>query len=173
MSDSPPEALLSTLIRHYDDLVDHVRRRFGDRHLARDVVQDVCVRLIETPPRKPIREPLAFLRHVSTHLAIDRCRVADYRVDRTALMAAGPHASETPATPDETAIAEQARAALLAAIQALPERCREVFILHALYEVPQTEIAKRLGISRTMVARHLARADEALQPLLSRSNSRP
>lgn len=38
-------SLLSTLVRHYDELVEHVRRRFGERGFARDVVHDVCVHL--------------------------------------------------------------------------------------------------------------------------------
>src|SRR5262249_37583544 len=72
----PP--LFAALLRHYDELVDHVRRRFGDRHFARDVLQDVCVQLLERPPAGEVAQPLAFLRHVTTHRAID-C----YRAQRT------------------------------------------------------------------------------------------
>jgi RNA polymerase sigma factor (sigma-70 family) len=131
------------------------------------VVQDVCVRLLESAPTDPVREPVAFLRHISTHLAIDH-----YRTDthRTALLAGQDPASfsaQPGDDPQEQAIAGQTSQALLAAIQALPPRCQEVFVLHRLYHVPQTDIAQRLGISRTMVTRHLARAQTALAPLLT------
>lgn len=33
--------LLSTLLSHYDELVDYVRARFGHRGFAHDVVHDV------------------------------------------------------------------------------------------------------------------------------------
>ncbi|EOA1404169.1 RNA polymerase sigma factor, partial [Pseudomonas aeruginosa] len=38
--DPAKPTLLSTLVRHYEELVDHVRRRFGDRGMAREVVHD-------------------------------------------------------------------------------------------------------------------------------------
>ena len=69
--------LLSTLVRHYDDLVDHIRRRFGDRSMARDVVHDVCVQLLERGEKEDVRTPLALLRKISHDTAVSR-----YRSDR-------------------------------------------------------------------------------------------
>ncbi|PYG96401.1 RNA polymerase subunit sigma-70, partial [Arthrobacter stackebrandtii] len=58
-ADPPKPSLLATLIRHYDDLVDHVRRRFGERVFAREVVHDLCVQLLEDDEREGVRQPLA------------------------------------------------------------------------------------------------------------------
>lgn len=70
--------LLAALVRHYEELVVHVRRgpiaRWSDAGMAREVVHDVCAELIEQPPALP-RTPLAFLRTVCTRRAIDRCRI--------------------------------------------------------------------------------------------------
>ena len=57
--DPAKPSLISTLVRHYDDLVDHVRRRFGDRGFAREVVHDVCVQLLEKREREDVRTRLA------------------------------------------------------------------------------------------------------------------
>ena len=46
-----PPTLLSSLVRHYEDLVDYVRVRFGDHGFAREVVHDVCVQILERPQR--------------------------------------------------------------------------------------------------------------------------
>ena len=161
--------LLAELVRHYDDLVDHVRRRFGDKGFATEVMQDVCVRLLERPPTG-VKTPRAFLRHVSTQLAIDR-----YRVERTRaavvtsvdeLPEAG--ACHAPLSGAELGVAfQQKQQALLAAVRALPECCRDVFILHKLYHLPQAEVAAKLGISRGMVARHMARAVSGLAPVMN------
>ena len=58
-------SLLAALVRHYDELVDSVRRRFGDRHTAREVVHDVCVQLLEAPEKEGVRVPLALLRKIA------------------------------------------------------------------------------------------------------------
>ena len=52
-----------------------------------------------------------------------------------------------------------------AAIESLPPRCREVFVLHKVHELPQAEVALTLGISRKAVEKHvrLAACRAALQ----------
>lgn len=154
-------------MRHYDDLVDHVRRRFGDRHFARDVMQDVCVQLLERPPTEVVAKPLAFLRHVSTHRAIDRFRADKARQEALDEWAAVADASGAwaPDGADILAFRQQVDR-LEACIAALPPRCRDVFVLHKLHDLPQLDVAERLCISRGMVARHMARAMAALAPVI-------
>lgn len=161
-------ALLAALLEHYDVLKEQLKRRFGDRELAADVMQDLSVRVLEnralTDP--DIRTPAYLLTHMGNQLAIDH-----YRRDatRSRLMVASDTPPERVAvdnSPEAQAISAQTGAALLAAVQALPERCRESFILVRLYDMPQAEAAKTLGISRGMVARHVANAQAALKPIL-------
>lgn len=163
-------SLVTELVRHYDELVDHVRRRFGDRSFAREVLHDVCVQLLERPP-SDIKTPQAFLRHVSTQLAIDRYRVEKARADVVTTVAELPETmsiSGAQLSGAEIAVAfQQKEKELLQAIRALPECCRDVFILHKLYHLPQAEVAIKLGISRGMVARHMARAVTGLAPVMN------
>nr|WP_252980298.1 sigma-70 region 4 domain-containing protein [Delftia acidovorans] len=73
-----------------------------------------------------------------------------------------------PLSPPELAVAAaQRQRALLVAIEQLPQASREAFILTKLYGMPQEEAAQRMGISRGMVARHLARALRDVQPVLT------
>lgn len=53
---------------------------------------------------------------------------------------------------------EQQLEALLAIIEALPARARQVFLLHRIHGMPQREIADELGISTNMVTQHFSRA---------------
>lgn len=159
-------SLATALVQHYDDLVNHLRRRFGDPGFAREVVHDVCVRILAEPPREAVHTPQAFLRRLSVDLAIDRHRVEAGRRAWVESMAVVPEVASPSASPEAHYAYQQTLTALLRAIEALPPRCRDVFILHQLHDIPQAEIAERLGISRNMVAQHMMRAMRGIRPVL-------
>lgn len=148
-------SLISALVHHYDDLVDHLRRRFGDKGFARDVVQDVCVQLLEKPPADAVQKQYAFLRRVSTHLAIDRYRVEQGRHRIVESVADLPDHIADERNHEDQFEAGRELDVLTELIENLPPRCREVFIMHKIYELPQVEVAARLKISRQMVEKHL------------------
>ncbi|WP_095193524.1 RNA polymerase sigma factor [Pseudomonas sp. Irchel 3A7] len=148
-------SLISTLVRHYDELVDHVRRRFGDRGFAREVVHDVCVQLLEKREKDNVHTPLALLRKISHDQAVSR-----YRSERRhqAWVVAMPELPE--ATCQAPLPARQYEAAreferLAQAIGELPSRCQMVFVMHKIHELPQAEVAARMGISLKTVEKHL------------------
>jgi RNA polymerase sigma factor (sigma-70 family) len=159
--------LVGVLVKHYQELVDYVRRRFGDQTFALDVVQDVCVQLLRRPPGEAMDTPLAFLRHLSIHRAIDRRRAderrAAYVLDEEQDVA-GLHADLI--GEEQLLSYKQTVRELEKVVQGLPTRCREVFILNKLHEMTQDEVATHLNISRNMVAKHLSRAMIELAPLL-------
>ncbi|WP_437880173.1 sigma-70 family RNA polymerase sigma factor [Pseudomonas sp. LRF_L74] len=155
---SPDTELIGALALHYDDLVDYIRRRFQGSQFAREVIHDVCVQLLEKPPQQPIKLPFAFLRKASFNRAIDRRRADCTRDARFEGVAEIPdwHVHEL-----DGAVAldfEQQLDALLAIIDALPARARQVFLLHRIHDMPQREIAEELGVSVNMVTQHFARA---------------
>ncbi|BFO53599.1 RNA polymerase sigma factor [Acidovorax sacchari] len=162
--------LLGALVQHYEELVGALRQRFGEDCFPREIVNEVCVRLLERPVPH-VENPVAFLRAISRDLAIDRHRARARRPETVLepeLLEA--HASPPPPArlshPELACAAQQCRQALLSAIADLPEACRDVFVMAKLYGLPQDEVAQRLGISRSMVARHLARALRGVQPVL-------
>lgn len=153
--DPAKPSLLSTLVRHYDELVDHVRRRFGDRGFAREVVHDVCVQLLEKRQPDEVRTPLALLRKISHDQAIDRYRSERRR--QAWIVELPEHfeaVSETPSPPRHYE-GERELERLAQAIEQLPPRCQMVFVMHKVHELPQAEVAARLGISLKTVEKHL------------------
>jgi RNA polymerase sigma factor (sigma-70 family) len=151
----PSPGLMFALVHHYDELVDYLRRRFGDKSFARDVMQDVCVQLLEQPPKTTVHTPFAFLRRVSTHLAIDRYRVEAGRRALVDVVAELPDGiADMPSQEDRLETAQNLDA-LVEVIENLPPRCREVFIMHKIHQIPQAEVARHLNISRQMVEKHL------------------
>ncbi len=169
MHDNPNLAppLLAALERHYDELVDHVRRRFrersGDGGFAREVVHDVCVQVLESPPATAVHTPLAWLRTATSHRAIDRCRADDHRQSVVQEVSDLPEHHADPVDGAEALHWQQQLAALVRSVEALPPRARQVFLLQRLHGMPQQEIADAMGISRNMVAQHHARAMRAIE----------
>ena len=62
------------------------------------------------------------------------------------------------ALPERQVMARQELRRLAADIDALPPRCREVFLLVRIDGHSNGEVATRLGISRNMVEKHLIKA---------------
>lgn len=167
MSSTPDnQTLLCTLVRHYEELVDYVRRRFTGRSFARDVVHDLCIQLLEKPSRTTARQPLALLRRATLYRAIDRQRAEASYSGLVTGVETLPDIPVQTYEPLERLLWRQRLEALRQAIEALPPRCRQVFLLHRLYDMPQAEVAEALGVSRNMVARHMMRAMQSLAPLL-------
>ncbi|MDD1013767.1 RNA polymerase sigma factor [Pseudomonas rubra] len=159
MTRVPPSAeLIGALALHYDDLVEYIRRRFQGNQFARDVVHDVCVQVLEKPPKQSIRLPLAFLRRASFNKAIDRSRADTTRNTYFELSAEVPDGYVHDVDGACALSFEQQLDALLAIIEALPARARQVFLLHRIHDMPRQEIARELGITLNMVGKHLSRA---------------
>lgn len=155
---SPSVELIGALALHYDDLVEYIRRRFQGSQFAHDVVHDVCVQLLEKPPQQPVTLPFAFLRRVTFNRAIDRRRADNTRNTYFEMSGEVPdwyvHELDGAAALDF----EQQLDALVAIINGLPARARQVFLLHRIHGMPQREIADELGISTNMVTQHFSRA---------------
>lgn len=166
----PREGLMQALVRHYAELIDHVRqhlaRRGGDRATAGDVVHDVCVQIAQTPPRQPVRVPLAFLRHVATCRAIDLHRIESGRRAWVQSCETLPEVADDRAAaldPLRVLAGRQGLSLLAAAIDALPPRARDAFVMHRVHQLPQAEVAQRMGISLKAVEKHLRLAQAALR----------
>lgn len=153
-SSRPP--LIAVLTAHYDELVDYLRRRFRGRDFARDLVHDVCIQVLEKPPQEPVKLPLAFLRRTLSNRAIDRLRAEQVRHGYASRYALQPQEDEWDGA--SAVDFDQALTALLAIIDALPARQRQVFLLHRIHDMAQKDIAAELGISANMVTQHFNRA---------------
>ena len=66
--------------------------------------------------------------------------------------------AEVDFSPERVLLGKDAVAALVAALEALPERTRAVFLLYHFDQLPQAEIARRLGIAVRTVENNMAKA---------------
>ncbi|WP_082443677.1 sigma-70 family RNA polymerase sigma factor [Stenotrophomonas nitritireducens] len=58
-------------------------------------------------------------------------------------------------------------------IDGLPPRCGQAFVMCRVEQLPQYEVARRMGISRSSVEKHLARASSLLMETMAQANRPP
>lgn len=143
--------------RYYRELLAYFSRALNDREHAADVVQEAYARVLALQHGgRAVREPRALLFRAARSVIIDGHRRAQARSEEVADAGEAEGVAARAADEPEAWLANK-RAAdrLLAAIDALPPRCREAFVLFKLEGLAQAEIAARMGISRNAVEKHV------------------
>ena len=121
-----------------------------------DAVQDACVRALQV--RAPVSDPVRYVLRIARNLHIDRRRKSrreaqlfEHSADSTLL------ADDRP-DPERVLSGKESLAGVLAAIEHLPPRCRQAFVLHRFENLSYAIIAHRMGISISAVEKHIAEA---------------
>jgi len=154
--------LQAAYLEHESDLLRFIARRFGLSSLAADIAHDLYLKLCRTEATEKIRDPRAYLFSMAANLATDHLRVEARRSEILAEAGALVPVQTDELTPERHALARAELAHLEAAIEALPERCREVFCLYRYEGRSQALIAETLGIGVTSVYKDLKTAMAAL-----------
>ena len=160
-------SLAQAVQAHYQELVQFIRRRTGSLSTAEEVVQETWIRANSRSASLP-DNPRAYLYRVAGNLAVDHIRRQGARsrveqspegsgADGDSAVALEQLPSPAPG-PADTAISLQQLAILSQAVEELPDKCREVFLLYRGRDLSMREVAKRLGIAEKTVEKHIARA---------------
>lgn len=123
---------------------------------AADVVQDVFMALW-TRAREHIGCSSAYLTQATHYTAISHLRAERRRASLPLRLTEEQYASPV-APPDQVLSARQELGEVAAAVAALPERTRRIFLLNRLHHCSYDEIAEGLGLSYSTVEREIARA---------------
>jgi RNA polymerase sigma-70 factor, ECF subfamily len=161
------ESRAAQLERLYHDHADRIYglclRLSGDRVRATELAQDVFVRAWEQLDRlRPDSDAGAWLWRLATNVVLNAMRSDRRRLARVAPVA-------------EPGLLERAqlgtplpvrRMSLDAAMARLPDRAREVFVLHDVEGFAGPEIAAMLGVAEGTVRAHLHRARSLMREAL-------
>ena len=154
-------ALDELLRRYWGPLTAYASRMLGDRDAGKDVAQSAIIRLWQRRAEWREGSVRGYLIRLTRNLCLDDARRNDVRarLSHTARDALSP-ASPTPA---DTLDEEELRLAVDRAIQTLPPRRREVFILAYLRGLSYHEIGEALGIAPSTVSNQLVAAVKELR----------
>lgn len=152
---------------HYEPLCSFALQFLSSPDAARDVVQEVFVRVWEQ------RTSLANCENLRAYLFTavrNRClkvlrhgSVVRRSVERWQRDGASPGAAEQPPSPEDHLEAAELASDLEAVLVTLPERAREAFLLHRRQGLAYTEIAEVMDVSVRTVENHIARALRGLR----------
>lgn len=137
-------------------LTRRLKAQLNSGEEARDLVQDAFARMLGSTRRESLDRPEAFLNRIVRNLLIDRSRRLANRAQHVPIDgAAEPVVRPTQADSIELA---ETQALYRAAVAALPERMRAVFLLHRVDGLSYKAIAEELGISIRTAEWHVAEA---------------
>lgn len=151
---SPPGAVLEN---YYRELVSFLSTRLGNRQVAEDVAHDAYVRVLERSGDVEIVHPRAFLYRTAINLVIDKHRRGLLRQIEPLEVLDTDERFFSPA-PQQAMDLNQRLALMQRALAEVSPVCRDSFLLRKLEGLSHPEIAERLGISRSLVEKHIVNA---------------
>jgi RNA polymerase sigma-70 factor (ECF subfamily) len=135
------------------DLRSHLRRTLRRDDDADEIAQEAMLRIWNARASVSMDGARPLLFRIASNLAIDRLRERQrWRFTDIA---------ETPAeavSAEQTLAARQELEIVAAAIAALPDNCRTAFVMSRIDGRKHAEIAAAMGISKSMVEKHVAEA---------------
>jgi RNA polymerase sigma-70 factor (ECF subfamily) len=139
------------VLPHEPQLRAWLQARFLSASDVDDVVQESYARLWRARATGAIACPRAFVFVTARNLALNRLRHERVERPRDAAEVDSLNVpDERTSIPESIAHAEDLQL-LMRAIQALPERCRQILTLRKIYGLSQREVADRLGIAESTV----------------------
>jgi len=163
-------ALIERLFReHNDSLIRFLKTRLSSSQDAKEVAQEAYVRLLQLDQPGAIGFLRAFLFKTAANIATDRLR--HRQVVQSSEQQQGFAPFDSFASADTGVAAAQDLDILTRALDELPSRCREVFLLRRLGGMGTDAIARRVGVTPRMIRMYLAQALLHCQQRLDEANA--
>jgi RNA polymerase sigma-70 factor (ECF subfamily) len=165
MTDDAQRAAFEALFRaHYDGLLRFADRYVRSRAEAEELVHDVLLQVwLRRDDLGPSDELKTYLFRATYNRSLNHLRRR--RIERLWTRSLPPEEPVAPASSSAEAMSET-EAAVRRAVDALPPRCREIFLLSREEGLSYSGIATTLGISIKTVETQMGRALKALRSAL-------
>ncbi len=153
----PLSAVSAAFLENHAFLERFLARFFSDRRDIEDVAQEAYLRAYVAEQQKEIEQPKAYLFRIARNLALTKLtkkskKITDYLEESGASVVI-----EYGAAVDSEVEAQEALGLYCEAVAALPEKCRQVFLLRKVHGLAHKEIAERMSLSVSSVEKYLLR----------------
>lgn len=157
---SPSRSSFESLVQDTkNQLASYLRRYFASPDDVQDVLQEAYLKVfcVLRSSGSADHATSALLYTTARNLAISRLRHRQVVARSRAAVALSEELRRETRSVEQQVSANERRRFLLEVVNALPPRCREVFVLRIVEGLSQRAIGERLGISVSTVEKHLAR----------------
>lgn len=123
---------------------------------AEDLLHSAYLRLEQYSATNTVANPAAFLVRTAVNIGIDA-----YRHDRRIYgdtRAPVPELADAVPSAEEVVAAKELLSRIVSGINRLPDRTREIFLMHRVDKLEYSEIARQLGISESAIEKQVAKA---------------
>lgn len=143
-------------------LLARAQSRLGSRALAEELVQDTWLKLESAPGDTAIHNPAGFIQQISNNVICDHFRKERRRAEIDAEVQDLLWEPSDALSAERRLIGRDQLRQVQAALDALPEKTRRIFLLNRLQNVPHRRIAEMFDMSDQAVHYHIRRALEHL-----------
>jgi RNA polymerase sigma factor (sigma-70 family) len=144
--------------RYYGPLASFFRKRTHRSEEVQDLVQQVFLRLAQSPRIDEIRNPEGYIFQTAANALKDQARRRSVRERFAAQQLQNGDAQRTEFSPERVLEAREAVSNVAEALRQLPERTRDVFVLRCFEGLKFAEIGQLQDISVRAVEKHMAKA---------------
>lgn len=158
---SPPNIALYWSEALSEELLNFLTKRLKCPEAAADITQETFIQFYQFVKENPPDNARALAYRIAVNLATDYQRKTKLRDSYTVDvdLASFPDSFKSTAPgPEQTVMARQHLEQLHAALNELPPDCRRAFLLHSIDGLTYAQIGSQLGISESMVYKHLTKA---------------
>ena len=168
----PLSSVSTAFLENYAFLKRFLARFFSNRQDIEDVAQEAYLRAYVAEQQKEIEQPKAYLFRIAKNLALTELtrkskKITDYLEECGASVVI-----ECAAAADSDVEAQQTLGLYCDAVAALPEKCRQVFLLRKVHGLAHKEIAERMSLSVSSVEKYLLRGILECEAFMQEHESR-
>ncbi|WP_417625207.1 RNA polymerase sigma factor [Paremcibacter congregatus] len=151
-------AEITRLFQDYNDpLIRYLTIRLRSRQDADEVAQEAYIRLLRRDNLDDIDCFQSFLFRTATNISIDLQRQRA-RQNNNHEQSKNLFQTTDDITPERDLRGRQKLTALKTAVEKLPPKCREAFMLYKFNHMEYTEIALEMGLSTSSIRKYITRA---------------
>jgi RNA polymerase sigma factor (sigma-70 family) len=162
------------VVAHEAALMRYLARIWPICHELYDLRQEVYVRVFEAAARVRPFSPKSFMFTTARNLIVDRIRRDDVVSFEATADPEGLNVLIDTISPEQCTSAREELHHLARLFDGLPPRCREVMWMRKVENIPQREVASRLGIKEKAVEKQVSRGVRLLaQGLLDELETAP
>lgn len=143
--------------RYYSEVLGYITRSVGCLEKAQNIVQEAYTRILSHRKKNQIQDTTqerALFYRAAKNIVIDQYRSNNHADETIDIESVAPVNFE----PEAKLASQQQLNLLFHCIDQLPQKTKQAFVLFKLKNLTHQQISKQMGISVSMVEKHLATA---------------